>query len=190
MSKTYQKTFPAGKNAGFTLIELLVVVLIIGILAAVALPQYQTAVEKSRATQALAILKSMGQAYQSYYMANGEYPQSFDELDVNLEGWTGHDTWHYAAAESISNGEWSLQLLKNVQGFDALYIGRLKGEYKGAGFGIFGYSPNGFDMGEILCMERSGAGLVYQKPAGSYCEKMFHATFRKSDASSRTYRMP
>ena len=71
MSKIYQKTLPAGENAGFTLIELLVVVLIIGILAAVALPKYELAVEKSRAAEALAVLKNLRDAQELYYMANG-----------------------------------------------------------------------------------------------------------------------
>ena len=72
---------------GFTLIELLVVVLIIGILAAVALPQYQKAVEKSRATEGLMILKSLSDAASAYYLANGSYTgMTKDTLDVSIEG--------------------------------------------------------------------------------------------------------
>ena len=69
---------------GFTLIELLVVVLIIGILAAVALPQYQKAVAKTKAMQGLAILKSLAQASDAYYLANGQYPTSIDDLDIEI----------------------------------------------------------------------------------------------------------
>lgn len=56
---------------GFTLIELLVVVLIIGILSAVALPQYTKAVEKSRATEAITTLKSLRDAQEICFMENG-----------------------------------------------------------------------------------------------------------------------
>ena len=58
-------------SAGFTLIELLVVVLIIGILSAVALPQYQKAVEKSRAAEALQMLRYMYQQKEAYRLENG-----------------------------------------------------------------------------------------------------------------------
>lgn len=56
---------------GFTLIELLVVVLIIGILSSVALPQYTKAVEKSRAAEAIATLKSLRDAQEICFMENG-----------------------------------------------------------------------------------------------------------------------
>ena len=74
--------YSAGYKSGFTLIELLVVVLIIGILAAVAVPQYQKAVWKSRATQLYTDVQALKEAQQAYYMANGTYATRFDELAV------------------------------------------------------------------------------------------------------------
>ena len=84
MNKIYQKTHPAGKNAGFTLIELLVVVLIIGILAAVALPQYQVAVGKTRVMSLLPLLRAISDAENLYFMANGNYTLDFTDLDISM----------------------------------------------------------------------------------------------------------
>ena len=74
---------------GFTLIELLVVVLIIGILAAVAVPQYQTAVERSRATEGLELLSAMTDSIQRYHSQHDEWPHEnimadFSKLDITI----------------------------------------------------------------------------------------------------------
>ena len=70
----------------FTLIELLVVVLIIGILAAVALPKYQKAVEKARLTEALLIGKHIRELEEIYYIANGHYTNDFADLGMDMTG--------------------------------------------------------------------------------------------------------
>ena len=73
-------------NNAFTLIELLVVVLIIGILAAVAVPQYNKAVLKSRYVQLIAAIRPAFQAQQAHYLATGTYTANWDELSIELPG--------------------------------------------------------------------------------------------------------
>ncbi len=74
------------RNEGFTLIELLVVVLIIGILSAVALPQYTKAVEKSRIAEAKTTLRSIIQAAELYTLATGDATLYMENFDITPPG--------------------------------------------------------------------------------------------------------
>ena len=76
---------------GFTLIELLVVVLIIGILAAVALPEYGKAVERSRMTEAVTLMDSIVKAQRRKFMQTNDYADDFRGLDVSPKGATGRE---------------------------------------------------------------------------------------------------
>ena len=154
---------------GFTLIELLVVVLIIGILSAIALPQYTKAVEKSRGTQALTLLKALHQAQQAHHLANGTYSDSFSELDVSVP-WSGSDSL-------VQNQDWSVRLYTDANpNVHRIYIQRLRGSYAGCGFAIL------YDVwkNKIMCYEPTA-----RTTSGDYCQKIFSGT--KKDTSDTYY---
>ncbi len=115
-------------NVGFTLIELLVVVLIIGILAAVALPQYTKAVEKSRATEAMQILGDLATAESIYYMTNGAYTANAGVLDLEFPN---TDT-SAVSNDSISGKSYNIALTIPTDGSEFTAVAtRHGGAYQG-----------------------------------------------------------
>lgn len=87
---------------GFTLIELLVVVLIIGILAAIALPMYTRTVERTRLSEAVMQVSAIANSMERYILEHG-YPAEaiyeedvINALDIKLPKGTWKDDTFYA----------------------------------------------------------------------------------------------
>lgn len=74
MLKWFRKLLKDEK--GFTLIELMVVVVIIGILAAIAVPAFSDASDKAKVSKAKADLRTIESALEIYYAEHGEYPDA------------------------------------------------------------------------------------------------------------------
>ena len=73
------------KNNGFTLVELMIIVVIIGILAAVSMPQLQRAADKARAAEAPQTLIAVAGAQEAFRIRNGEY--------LNLDNGSNRPNW-------------------------------------------------------------------------------------------------
>ena len=101
-------------SAGFTLIELLVVVLIIGILAAAALPSYRVAVASSRVATMQVLVRAVDQAQQHFYMQTGRYAAHLDGLIIAMpSGFTKTDEKHISSNDMYCyimdvQGAWSV----------------------------------------------------------------------------------
>ena len=141
---------------GFTLIELLAVVLIIGILAAVAVPQYQKAVEKSRVTEAFTFLNAVYKATQECILANGEDAcigndiaslDFFNKLSIQLPGEPGslNGGGGYLLNTNFGYKKWS----------KSVWAERLKNSSKTAYTPLYGIVLN-LQTGRISCYTDDG----------------------------------
>lgn len=75
---------------GFALVELLIVVIIIGILAAIGIPQYAKTIERARWAEGMAGLGHIQEGEELYHTEHGEYTANLADLDINLSQTIGH----------------------------------------------------------------------------------------------------
>jgi prepilin-type N-terminal cleavage/methylation domain-containing protein len=160
-------------SLGFTLIELLVVVLIIGILAAIALPQYQRAVYKSRAAQLQQTLRDYVQAQNRYFLITNSYATDFNNLDIEFKGLpltTAPNDASWASILSLRANN-NMKLLYSSYGMRFLSL-FLTGKYKEAGFVFF---PKGWTAAitanRMYCVE----AMAMVSNAG-FCTKVMGIT--------------
>ncbi len=171
-----------GRN-GFTLIELLVVVLIIGILAAIALPQYQKATAKARGAAVIPLIKALGQAQEKYFLENGAFATQFSQLDVSLPAdWNQSCNFYSYSIDCHSNGYWGIAIGTETSLKGTLYLEALSGPYKKTGFY---YMPNRKSLGINYPAEGFGCfeHLGNTATSGFWCNKLWGTHFIKGGSA-------
>lgn len=160
---------------GFTLIELLVVVLIVGILAAVAVPQYERAVEKSRAAEAFTLAKSIQQAQEIKEMSTGKYSTSFDALAVSIPLQTGENTCRLHAKDIRYTKDFAVALGTDEY-LGSVLVARNSGPYKCYAIG--------YVNGQMYCSEYTA---FHEK---EFCSTVLGGIYSFSTSGWKHYILP
>lgn len=115
---------------GFTLMEMLVVVIIMGVLASIALPQYQKAVQKARWVEVLTVADALNTAEEEYWLAYREYTPQISDLTIRIPSMTtGHEgtslklkNGGYVALQAFDDEGWSSEHGCSGNGCTGAYI--------------------------------------------------------------------
>ena len=167
---------------GFTLFELLVTVLIIGILAAIALPQYQKVVTKSRAAQLRDAVSAMARASDRFFIMSGYRSTSFEQLDIDYDLQEEESS---ICGSSVSDGavrrnnDYEFLIGSLGDGYNQVSARFASGPYKCTGFSVyFAYQDYPELENKLLCYERPAGhysrGSKNEK--GDFCEKVMGYT--------------
>ena len=182
-----------GRLGGFTLIEVLVVVLIIGILAAVAVPQYEKAVWKARAAELRSVTRALATAQEAYFMANGTYPKSFDELDLDINLPVKGRRSFCGLTTQDSRGNDKYELIVNNNFGSPHYLSSsmfIDGPYKCGGFTFVHpqTAASGVTDGKMYCWEYGYS--AFAQSAGSFCQGVMQGKYVASNWGYRMYELP